>query len=70
MNSHQDIIEHYRQADFEHRLSLFLECPALRDEFVRIDRKEGAERNSPNMVTKRKASRVKMFSRALDLIKS
>jgi len=37
MYSNQDIIKQYHQADFEHRLSLFLECPALRDEFMDIE---------------------------------
>ncbi|MDJ0915676.1 MAG: hypothetical protein QNI95_19075 [Desulfobacterales bacterium] len=31
------IITEYRQGDFEKRLHLFLECPALRDEFMMID---------------------------------
>ena len=41
MYSNQDIIKQYRQADFRHRLSLFLECPALRNEFVRAKSKIG-----------------------------
>ena len=31
------IIIEYRQGDFEKRLHLFLECPALREEFMMID---------------------------------
>jgi hypothetical protein len=40
MQNYQDIIAKYRQADFEHRLSLFLEHPSFRNSFVRIDQGE------------------------------
>ncbi len=40
MQNHQEIIETYRRADFEHRLSLFLEYPSFRTSFVRIDHSE------------------------------
>jgi len=51
MQNHREIIENYRQADFEHRLSLFLEYPSFRTSFVRIDlgenkRKDGLQQNS------------------------
>lgn len=69
MYNHPDIIEQYRQADFEQRLSLFLECPAFRDEFVGIDRKEGEERTSANLEAKRIRNRANFFSRALTFFK-
>jgi len=62
MYSHQDIIKQYHQADFEHRLSLFLECPALRDEFVRIDHNEVRKNTSPETATRSKISRARKFS--------
>ena len=34
------IIEDYRHSDSERRLYLFLDCPSLRNEFIRIDREE------------------------------
>jgi hypothetical protein len=37
MSNSNRIIEEYRRADFGKRLSLFLDCPALRDEFIEID---------------------------------
>lgn len=54
MQRHQEIIEKYRQADFEHRLSLFLEYPSIRTSFVRIDQgenegKKASEQNSTKL---------------------
>lgn len=71
MHSHQDIIEKYQKADFEHRLSLFLECPSLRDTFVRIDqgqyeRSRSLKQNSTNV----KIGRNRKISRVLGLVKS
>ena len=40
MQNHEEVIENYRQADFDHRLSLFLEYPTFRNAFVRIDQGE------------------------------
>lgn len=40
MHSHQEIIEKYSRADVEQRLSLFLDCPPLRDAFLSIDQGE------------------------------
>jgi hypothetical protein len=40
MHGHQPIIEAYRQADADYRLSLFLENPCLRDTFIQIDQGE------------------------------
>ncbi|MCU0590728.1 MAG: hypothetical protein MUC57_04560 [Desulfobacterales bacterium] len=37
MSNSNRIIEEYHQADFGKRLSLFLDHPALRDEFIEID---------------------------------
>jgi len=70
MYSHQDIIKQYSQADFEHRLSLFLECPALRDEFVRIDRNEVGKNTSSEKAKRSKISRARKISWALGLLKS
>lgn len=39
MNERDSIITAYRQADFDKRLSLFLDCPWLREEFIQIDQK-------------------------------
>jgi len=35
-----DIVDEYRNSDFEHRLSLFLCHRSMRDEFTRIDLEE------------------------------
>ena len=70
MYSYQDIIKQYRQADFEHRLSLFLECPALRDEFVCIDQNEVGENTSPESTARSKISRARKFFWALGLLRS
>jgi len=37
MSNSDRIIEEYLKADLEKRLSLFLDCPALRNEFIEID---------------------------------
>ena len=37
MRNIKTITEEYRKGDFEKRLNLFLECPSLRDEFMRIE---------------------------------
>ena len=37
MSNSNRIIEEYFKADLEKRLSLFLDCPDLRDEFIEID---------------------------------
>lgn len=37
MSNSNRIIDEYHKADFEKRLSLFLDNPALRDEFIEID---------------------------------
>lgn len=34
------IIETYRKADCERRLNLFLECPAMRKDFIEIETRE------------------------------
>ncbi|MBC8432245.1 MAG: hypothetical protein H8D96_10020 [Desulfobacterales bacterium] len=46
MNSTESILEQYREADFERRLNLFLECPALRTRFVEIDQSESSGSSS------------------------
>ena len=43
MNSTESILEQYREADFERRLNLFLECPALRTGFMEIDQSESSK---------------------------
>ncbi len=40
MKDLKSITEDYRQSDSERRLYLFLDCPSLRNEFIRIDREE------------------------------
>lgn len=69
MYSQQDIIKQYRQADFGHRLLLFLECPALRDEFVRIDQNEVRKNTFPEKATRGKISRVRKFFWTLGLLR-
>ena len=69
MYSHQDIITQYRQADFRQRLSLFLECPVLRNEFVRIEQNEGGATNSSKPGTGNKISRVRKFFWAFGLLR-
>jgi len=32
-----ELVEEYRAGDFERKLSLYLECPALREKFIKID---------------------------------
>ena len=40
MRTTESILEEYRDADCERRLSLFLECPPLRTEFIEIEQSE------------------------------
>jgi len=40
MKSTERILKEYRDADFEKRLNLFLECPSLRNQFIEIDQGE------------------------------
>ena len=40
MLKNNEIIQKYLQADFEHRLSLFLEYPSYRKAFIGIDQGE------------------------------
>jgi len=61
MYSHQDIIKQYRQADFEHRLSLFLYYRTLRDEFVLIDHNEDGKNTAPESAARSKISRARKF---------
>ncbi len=46
MNSTERILEQYREADFERRLNLFLECPVLRNRFSEIDQSESSKSSS------------------------
>jgi len=69
MYSRHDIIKQYRQADFGYRLSLFLECPELRDEFVHIDQSEVGKNKLTQTVAPRKTSRVRKFFWALGLFR-
>jgi len=70
MNSHQDIIKQYRHADFKHRLSLFLECPALRNEFVRIDKNEAGKNTVPESTARSKISRARKLFWVFGLLRS
>ena len=40
MNSSSEMLVQYREADFNARLNLYLQHPALRDEFMAIDQAE------------------------------
>ena len=46
MRDMESILEEYCQADYEKRLSLFLECPWLRNEFIAIEQSEGSAEES------------------------
>ena len=46
MKSLSIIREEYRNADFDRRLCLFLDCRELRDEFIKIEQEEVALRTS------------------------
>jgi len=41
VSTEQNLIEEYRQADFETRLHIFLTYPSLRSQFSEIDDREG-----------------------------
>lgn len=40
MRENKDTVEEYQKGDAEKRLSLFLECPSRRREFIRIEQGE------------------------------
>jgi hypothetical protein len=42
MRDSKNIIEEYRNADFENRLYLFLSYRSLRDEFINIDQSDAS----------------------------
>jgi len=42
MGDMESILEEYCQADHEKRLSLFLECTSLRNEFIAIEQSEAS----------------------------
>jgi hypothetical protein len=70
MHSHRKIIETYCQVDFEHRLSLFLSYPSLRNTFIQIDQgeyetKKALKQNSAML----KAGRNRIISWAIGLFK-
>jgi hypothetical protein len=46
MHNTEIILEQYREADFERRLNLFLECPAFRNRFIEIDQSESSGNSS------------------------
>ena len=69
MYDQQNIIERYRQADFENRLSLFLECPALRDDFLHIDQKDAKMKETGKIATKSKTGSGGLFTRAANLFR-
>ncbi|MDJ0722142.1 MAG: hypothetical protein QNJ04_10945 [Desulfobacterales bacterium] len=46
IKSHTEIYEDYRQADFSDRLSIYLQYPELRNDFLEIDLHEGSARAS------------------------
>jgi hypothetical protein len=49
MRRTESILEEYREASFEKRLSLFLECPPLRTRFIEIDQSESGAKNGVRM---------------------
>ncbi len=71
---HDTLLEQYRNADFDHRLNLYLQFPALRSEFIMIDqddltahlsemsKSDGKGRGSLTRIIGRKVSR---FMKAL-----
>ncbi len=70
MYNQQDIIERYRHADFRHRLSLFLECPVLRNEFVRIEQNEVGKNTFSESAARSKISLARKFFWIIGLLKS
>lgn len=60
---HQTLIETYRQADVDYRLSLFLGNPSLRDSFIQIDQ---GDYERKQYSTKAKISRIRKMWNALD----
>jgi hypothetical protein len=46
MRNIKTITEEYRKGDFEKRLNLYLECPTLRNEFMRIEQDEALTQNA------------------------
>ena len=44
---HENIYEAYRRADFNDRLSIYLQFPALRNDFLEIDQQEIRDRSVP-----------------------
>ena len=53
MRNLKAITEDYRQSDSERRLYLFLDCPSLRNEFIRIDREEVSLMNNARETSNR-----------------
>ena len=50
MRNDKNIIEEYRNADFEKRLYFFLSYRSLRDEFLEIDRSDASVKFSPKPI--------------------
>jgi hypothetical protein len=61
MTDHARIIERYRQAETEERLNLFLECPELRNDFIKIDL--GEYRSESPSIKKNAMAPVKSYIR-------
>ena len=53
MLKNNEIIQKYLQADFEHRLSLFLEYPSYRKSFIGIDQGENDRKWASQQKTKK-----------------
>ena len=70
MYSHQDIIQQYRHADLRQRLSLFLECPVLREEFVHIEQNEVGKNTSSESAARSKISLARKFFWTIGLLRS
>ena len=69
MYEQQDIIERYRQADFENRLSLFLECPAFRDDFLHIDQTDAKMKETGKIASRSKTGSGGLLTRAANLFR-
>ena len=59
MRTTESILEEYRKGDFERRLSLFLECRALRRAFIEIEQDETSGQSA---IAARKEENCYLFS--------
>ncbi|NNG00030.1 MAG: hypothetical protein HKM93_11670 [Desulfobacteraceae bacterium] len=59
MNRHRQIVEQYRKAAEDERIYLYLDCPALREAFIEIDRTEAMNVAVENRSGKKQAHKFR-----------